>query len=305
MGREYNNAMRQQLYDTVYSLANPRTETEQSGKLGNFAGTVKVPNRTNYVYVRLSDNTVAECWNTRVPPTPNLNVFVDINPRKKTELMVTDIMLASIPRGTFNAVAIPGHGETHTWPEYDTVYVGYRQMLPLRVSAAGGLEIDVAGGWYLDASGTVSWYAGETTDLSSYAPTSGAKIITVSLDPTGVLSYVESANIDQFSFSWATQTPNPDNNDYPLAAVRLYAGQSTINDNNTSTTDIQDLRFVPTRANASSFATWGGIGGTLANQTDLQEALNGKADASGSSGSFTTVDGKTVTVTNGIITSIV
>jgi hypothetical protein len=261
--------MRQQLYDTVYKLANPRTPTEQSGKLGNFAATVKVPNRTNYVYVRLSDNTVAECWNTRVPPIPNLNVFVDINPRKKTELMVTDIMLDSYPRGTIEFVGIPSHGETHTWPEYDTAYINYRQVLPLRVTSAGGLSVQVNGGWYLDASGSANWYAGETVSLSSYVPSRGAKTVTVSLSPTGSLTYTEGSIVEQNEFSWLTQTPTPPSTDYPLAAVRLAAGRSVINDNNNSTNDIQDLRFVPVRASAGSLATWGGITGNLSDQTDL------------------------------------
>lgn len=49
---------------------------------------------------------------------------------------------------------------------------------------------------------------------------------------------------------------------------------------------------------------WGAIGGALSAQTDLQAALAAKANASAASGSFTTADGKTVTVANGIITSI-
>ena len=60
---------------------------------------------------------------------------------------------------------------------------------------------------------------------------------------------------------------------------------------------------------------WGSITGTLADQTDLKNALDAKANSSslgsmaskntGVSGTFTTADSKTVTVVDGIITSIV
>lgn len=239
--------MRDRLYDNLKQLANPQQKAEQSGKLGNFAGTVKVPNRPNYVYVRLSDNTVAECWNTRVPPIPNLNVLVATNPRKKTELMVTDIILNMQPTG-IGGLALPAHHETHTWPEYDTVYVDYRQIIPLRVSPIGGLSISINGGWYLDASGTVSYYNGETQDLTSYAPAYNAKIVTVSLSPTGAIEYTDSGILPYFGFDWKEQTPKPPIDNYPLAAIRLVAGKGTIVDNATSNNDVQDLRFIPARA---------------------------------------------------------
>jgi len=275
--------MKQQLYSSIKKLTSAKSDTEQSGKLGNFAGTVKVPSRPNYVYVRLSDNTVAECWNVRVPPIPNLNVLVDINPRKKTELMITDIMLGQYQKGSLQFVALPGHGETHTWPEYDSVYINYRQILPLRVTSAGGLNIQVNGGWYLDASGIVNWYDGETSvSLSSYVPASGSKIVTVSLAPNGTLTYTEGDTVSQLDFAWKTQTPKPPNNNYPLAAIRLSTGKSIIYDTDTNNNDIQDLRFVPIRASAGSEAIWGGITGNLANQTDLYSILlDLQADVSG------------------------
>lgn len=51
-------------------------------------------------------------------------------------------------------------------------------------------------------------------------------------------------------------------------------------------------------------AVWGGITGTLANQTDLQTALNNKLDVTGEAATVATINGRVVAGSNVIVSGV-
>jgi hypothetical protein len=272
---------KEELFNSLDEFVNPESRPAETGILGNYAGVVDVPNRINYVYVRLSSGILVEAFNNLVPSLLNLNVLIGKNPQRPSELKVLDVLLDMHPDG-IGTPMISKHGTSHEWPGADTVYIKYRQILPLRTTAVGGLEVSIYSGWYVDSNRKSKYYAGSPTNinLSSYRPTTGARWALLSLDGSGTVSVtVEGSGTSYFGLSIA-DIPTIPENEIALSAIRCYAGQSSIKDNATSSTDIIDLRFVPQAdANtAGSTAVWGGIVGTLSNQLDLQLALEGKTE---------------------------
>jgi hypothetical protein len=61
----------------------------------------------------------------------------------------------------------------------------------------------------------------------------------------------------------------------------------------------------PQTGESVTYSQWGDIGGLIINQSDLWAALEGKEPTlGGATGTFTSADGKTVEVSNGIVTDI-
>jgi hypothetical protein len=306
---------KEELYHSLEEFINRQERPAETGVLGNYAGVVDVPNRPNYVYVRLSSGILVEAFNNLVPSFLNLNVLVGTNPQRPSELKVLDVLLDLHPNG-IGTPMISKHGSSHEWPGADTVYIKYRQILPLRTTAVSGMEVSVYSGWYVDSNRKSKYYAGSSTNinLSSYRPTTGARWALLSLDSSGtVIVTTEGTGTSYFGLSVATIPTIPEN-EIALSAIRCYAGQTSIKDNATSSTDIIDLRFVPQAdANtAGSTANWDSITGIPAAVVALSGTNTGDQDLSGYqplitggwTGTFLTLDSETVTVVDGIIMDV-
>lgn len=236
---------KEKLYKTLEEFVNPAERPAESGVLGNYASIVDVPNRPNYVYVRLSSGLMVEAYNNLVPSFLNLNVLVGTNPQRPSELKVLDVLLGLHPDG-IGTPMISKHGVSHEWPGADTVYMGYRQILPLRTNVVSATEVSIYPGWYINGDREIKYYPGTTSNISmtSHKPTTGARWSLLSVDGSGTVSVTDGDAKGYFELS-AIDIPVVPEDEIALSAIRTFAGQVTINDNALASTDIIDLRFVP------------------------------------------------------------
>lgn len=251
-----------------------------SGLLGSpvDSGTVEVPGRTGYVYVRLRDNQneIIQAYNDKVAPVYDLPVLVarDVTHANRYFVIGRDIE-RYVDWGT-SSPYLPKHGISHSFNLEkggggDIVWVYSKQLMPLLVmpsGTAGAPNAVVSAGIYYKGN---SWgYAGDTgtASLLPYKPTGTdtARMVMVYLDSDTGVPGIATGTLTEFSAS-ITGTADvlpyiptlPSTSYIPLAAVRLVTGTSVINWDN-----LYDLRpwvvsdaFLPTGTGGGSveFAT--------------------------------------------------
>lgn len=220
----------------------------EPGTLGDLFGNLLVPNRVNYVYVRLQGNRIVECFNNRVPPTMDLPVLIGFDPLMPNLYQVLSSRTGAVGAGNIpsgNTYIVAPHHSTHEWLGSDIVFVSLRQYLPLRVAPAGGLSVSVHSGFY--TLGTETGYLPTgVLDLTSYVPyydeygNQQAKfvLIVIRADEFYVIDSTPSP-IDGLVL--ITSFPERLASDIPLAAVRLWTEQLAIIET-TLDTDVNDLR---------------------------------------------------------------
>jgi hypothetical protein len=225
--------------------------TPKDGSIAGFLGrisdnAVTVPNKKNYVYVTLSSGIVVQARNRFTPPALGMAVLLRPIHNDPIHLEIYDIRPSYSQDVDF--VLLQNHATNHDWTFPDETRTHLRQFLPLRVmpAAAGGVALDINSGWYETTAGGTAKYLGVTTlDISSYAPSTGARWLLIQLDRTGALVYSVSAT-KTFPALQATDIPHRTHGIIALAAIRLYPGQSSIRDaaNNPDLIDLR-LSFYP------------------------------------------------------------
>lgn len=229
-----------------------RTLEVTKGVLGNDRGIVIVPDRAGYVYVR-TESFVIQVYNERVPIQDDLPVLIGYLPQAPTLLQVISTDLGSIATGAEDETVfdeIASHHANHEWMNslggQDIVFSQLRQFMPLNVMPSTGTAVNVyrgtvpnlVGGWsevpqtYLDFSGTASALTGTI-----------AQYMLISVDPSGHLFITTGESKTLAGLSLAN-VPAQEFGTYPLAAIRLYAGQTQITESPLST-DLVDLRWMP------------------------------------------------------------
>ena len=220
-----------------------------SGLLGNGAGIVKVPSRSNYVYVRLAGSGVAEVFNNRVQNTFDLPVICGYDPVDPQRFQVlsiqgstTDAVGGYISTGSGYAPAsryrwmYPGGGQ-------DPLFSELRQFMPLRISPTTDLKINIQ--QQVIWNGT-TWeiFGGAETDLTSLVPDTDGKccMVLISIDEDGDIVTTAGNEVDIADLVITDIPEPPANTRYVLGAIRLYYGQTKIQEARTNT-DVVDLRF--------------------------------------------------------------
>lgn len=218
-------------YQEVYAATMGVTDT----------GVVSVPNKTNYVYVRMRPTEISEVWNDKVRvDKPGLKVWVGYEKTKPGLLQVLGVRNVE-SRPTWNGVL--NHSDTHQWPNDDTLYVRQEQFLPGLIAPVTGndMQVRVYGGAYL---GTGSWYQVPYSDydLSSYVPVTGAYWLEVSEAGTGSIRFRAGTWRSNKSAIRMTDFPAPDHQGQPLGFILMYAGKSKI-EKTEKVSDIWDARW--------------------------------------------------------------
>jgi hypothetical protein len=195
--------------------------------LGDLSGTVKADNNGG-IYVLLFSGEVLVVRNDEVPPIPRLPVIVGYD-KKDSILRVLRM------REAFNNppyVNLPAHADkTHQWPNIDTLWVRPEQS---------GMIVQFIGfvyylnGWHLLNT--------QAIDFTSYIPVSGANYVLVQVDEDKVISFVTGSSVAGREMLEYEDIPEPDADNEPLFAVKMYFGQTRINKAKTDT-DIIDLRW--------------------------------------------------------------
>jgi len=220
------------------------------GLLGNSAGTVNVPNRNNYVYVRLAGSGVAEVFNNRVQTIYDLPVICGYDPIDPERFQVLSLQ-GSIAEAVGSSI-IYGTGyapsERYRWMYpgggQDPLFSELRQIMPLRIIPTSSMSFIVHR--QVIWNGT-EWeiFGGSTeTNLSSYVPTTSGKckMVLVSIDEAGDIEITVGSEVDITALVPSDIPSPPDGTRYVLGAIRLYYGQTQIQEARTNT-DVVDLRF--------------------------------------------------------------
>jgi hypothetical protein len=221
-------------------------EYEIPGALGfllNGEQTVEVPTRDSFVFVRLrnNNNELIQAFNDQVSPVYDLPVLVVRDTVDKGRYKVVGRDLGQYSNWGSSTPYLARHGNQHSFnPDSggggDIVWVFGRQFMPLLgypsgSSAAGGIIIHSY--TYYDGS---SWnYVGNTgtVDLTTYKPTgSNARIVLVYINESGNPDYRAGSFFDESITGTAEIVPYipnpPTGTAFPVSAVRLVSGTSTI-----------------------------------------------------------------------------
>ena len=221
-----------------------------SGLLGNSLGIVKVPNRANYVYVRLAGSGVAEVFNNRVTAIYDLPVicgYDPVDPRRFQVLSIqgaiTEAVGSSLDFGSGYAPAnryrwlYPGGGQ-------DPLMVEGRQFMPLRITPTSGLKFRIESQIIWDGTGWKTFGGSTETDLTSLVPTTDGKccMVLITIDEDGIIATTKGNEVDIANLVVTDIPIPPAGTLMVLGSIRLYYGQTAIQEARTNT-DIADGRF--------------------------------------------------------------
>jgi hypothetical protein len=218
------------------------------GVLGDGAGVVVVPGRTNYVYVRIGD-TVTEVFNIRVAPNHGQRVMCGYDPLDPSIFQVLSLQGATVES---SGLPLGGSGyapaSRYRWMAdgggEDPLFVELRQFMPVRMGPGSGVTVDIYPGFVHLTSG--SWVQVEATsfDLSTEVPTTADKavLVLVYIDGDGDPAFLTGSEVDYADLVLSDLPEPPAAAEYVLGAVRLVTGQTGIREGR-SNTDIVDLRF--------------------------------------------------------------
>lgn len=215
------------------------------GTLGNGLGTVKVPNRPHYVYVRVSDK-VEEIFCNRVPYENDLLVLVGFDPLQPEIYQVLSTR-STAPMGTTGG-AVTGYppARRFQWMArdggQDPLWVEQRQLMPLRIGVYAGLLIQVYRGFVFDGT-YFRFVDSQLFDLSSFIPSTvdASAYVLISVNISGVVVGTKGIEVAS-GYPGLEYIPDPPAGSISVqGAVRVYYGQTVVRENR-SVTDIVDLR---------------------------------------------------------------
>lgn len=215
----------------------------QIGTLGNVAGVVDVPGKSNYVYVTIPGSGTLVVYNKRIAPVPGMPVEIGRDPLEPDLYQVIDIH--KYPSVSTTPLAPGGqpapHAPTHNWAGTDPVYIEKRQLMPLRATAIGGMNVFVTRETaYYD--GDWQFISGTNLDMSGYVPATGSLYALIYKDVDEVIKVNVTGSTLKDALTLTLQdAPQPYSGTVPIALVQLYGGQSGIFDG-ASATDIVDIR---------------------------------------------------------------
>lgn len=214
--------------------------------LGDDFGNIYVPNKPNYLYVRINGFPLTEIYNTRVSPIYNLPVLVGYDPVEPDRYQVLCVRNA-YPGIDFSFPEAKNTEAHHSSHEYgnqvngsDVVFSQLRQLMPLRPTPFGDMQVQyyrnlvwIGNDWRM--------ITGSTIDYTPAIPATGAHFLLTYLNQSGEFESITGTLKDVNSLTMA-DVPDPLEGTMPLAAIRIYAGQTGIVEARTSS-DLLDLRW--------------------------------------------------------------
>ena len=214
----------------------------QAGKLGNYGGTVSVPDKNGVVYVRLQNGQVVQALNTIAPAIYNWPVYVG---REKFQPHILKVIET---RWAFNAQDMPNyltfHHTQHEFPGPDTVFVYRDQFMPLLVYPYSGLTVKLFGDVIYTRGMTNPLRIPDTLiNLTSYVPSSGAQYLLFEIETDGTFNYIASSVYASREILVTTAPmPTPSDNTFPVCVFVLWNGQTEVR-RDSERRDIIDLRM--------------------------------------------------------------
>lgn len=235
----------------------------QLGYLGDGAGQVYTA-RENYLLVRypFSNSPAAPVYcNVGVAPVDGLRVVVGYlpwEPGKFQIIKATDQRFDINDPGTgeeIEPIITPGggtgynpnigpHWANHMYLGVDPALINWRQISPLGVfpTSPASLSVTIKSG-YIPRPGADTFVVGQSVDLTSHVPGSGARYVLISYDSTGAVEItngsIQAAGRNALNSADIPDTPS---GNWRSAAIILALGQTEIKETR-ERIDIYDLRF--------------------------------------------------------------
>lgn len=193
-------------------------ERTQRGFLGMDGGTVRVPAREHYVYVRLWNGEIVQAFNRIVPATYGLAVTVAYRNRRYLITGATDVyqepVFFAFPDGGEAALQWPGTNTLYSRPEQ--ILIGSIQPIP------GSVSVRFYGANFNDG-GVFYNVLPQDIDLSASVPATGAEWALIELTSTGINTIVSSGAATSPDLLQFADIPAPTGR--AIYALKLYASQ--------------------------------------------------------------------------------
>lgn len=203
-----------------------RSDTEIYGFVGNFhTGEVFVDiKNTTVIYVTIAFNgQVMKVRNLRFPATWKYPVRIGYQPGSHV-LEVVGEWQGIYP--DMNLPQLPHH--PHTWGDTDNpAWIRNENILNLLPSKKTGMIVQVNSGSYM-INGERFGFLYREFDMSSYIPASGARWVSVVIDDTGAISYIEGSSYASRALLDISNIPSETNTQYLLFAVKTYLSQDEV-----------------------------------------------------------------------------
>lgn len=234
------------------------------GMMGDGTGVLEVTDLEHYVYVRTSAG-IEEVFNNRVPPENDLMVMLGYDPTQPDLYQVLSTRTAAPGGVTGGAVAGYAPAIRYQWMAdgggQDPLWIDIRQFLPLRVGTYLGMLIQIYRGVVKSGSTWIDVNT-QTMLLTSHVPTTAgnAAFVLITVDTTGDAIATKGAETTVELLSLADIPAAPTGTLVELAAVRVYNGQTAVQEARTNT-DIKDLRRPYVMDSGSITISGGGTGG--------------------------------------------
>ncbi len=210
-------------------------EKHETGFLGRADGTVRVPGKLHWVYVRLWNGDVIEAFNNGDVPTA-FGLAVEVEYRGSRYYLA--------PRDSYEQpvfVGLPDGAEDELqWPGLHTLYVRPEQFLPGLVIPKSGLTVIVHGGSLLLAGGGYLIVPTQEIDLTPYVPASNAIWVTLGWSNSGTVLIQTGGAAN--SIGELSTSNIPATGGFDLAAIKMFNGQTSISHGKFGSM-ITDLRF--------------------------------------------------------------
>jgi hypothetical protein len=234
-------------------------------KLGDGMGNLYVPGMEHYVYARVA-GIVEKVFNNSIPAEYDLLVTIGYSEKSPGVYQVLS------PRtdhpGGANGGSSGGYAPSkrYRWMAkgggQDPLWVEERQIMSLRVGPYLGMTIQIYFGFSRTNAGSFVFVPFTTKDLSAYIPSEAGKaaFVLVTIDTSGAIVYTDGddfvlLDMTTVDLMLANIPAAPVNTARRLAAVRLYYGQTVIQEDRDFNTDIVDLRFADFSLSASNLTS--------------------------------------------------
>lgn len=221
-------------------------DDEFLARVGNLkTKVVKVPNKSNTIYVTLQASGVVTQAITSIPSYLDTPIVVGYIPGDRATLRVLRTWDAyGDADSPSNGVAF--HGPTHEWTGPDTVFVWGEQYLPKLIRpVAGTLSVKIWPGMYRITGGFKSYTQRTTIDLTASVPatTGKARYALIVVDNTGAFVVRDGTEVTGYTNLADDDIPEPDDGDNLLWAVKLYHDQTALVMTSTGRNDFRDMRM--------------------------------------------------------------
>lgn len=229
----------------IRKLLERRSKTRRPwvGLVGTADGVIEVPGRPMFWYVRPKGTDLPiPVRGGGAPKIAGTEVLVGRDPVRRNIVRILGLG-DSVGGAASESQATESHAGSHGPAGSDPVYVSSWQIIDALVYPTTGMTVRVNAGRAI-VQGYITPIAATTVNLAGHVPVSGARWALIRADRYGAVDVVDGEAVDSLADLTLGMIPDADEDHAPLAAARLYAGQTALS-KLVASPDVLDLRFAP------------------------------------------------------------